>query len=89
VLGYPALTVGDRSAGTGAVDRLVGATRAALLRDLTVPRSTATLATRHHLSPPTISYHLKVLQRSGLVTAHRDGQFVLYQRTDSGQALAR
>jgi len=89
VLGYPAVHIGAQPARDPAVDRLVGTTRAALLRDLTVPRSTATLATRHHLSPPTISYHLKVLQRSGLVTAHRDGQYVLYQRTDSGQALAR
>jgi DNA-binding transcriptional ArsR family regulator len=89
VLGYPALTVGARQANTGAVAELVGATRAALLGDLAVPRSTATLAARHHLSPPTISYHLKVLQRSGLVTARRDGQYVLYQRTDSGKALAR
>jgi len=36
-----------------------------------------------------VSYHLKVLQRTGLVVAHRDGLFVLYQRTDAGQALAR
>lgn len=89
VLGYPAAGIGARPAGPRAVDKLVGATRAALLRDLAVPRSTATLADRHHLSPPTISYHLKVLQRSGLITAHRDGQYVLYQRTDSGHALAR
>jgi DNA-binding transcriptional ArsR family regulator len=89
VLGYPAAGIGARPAVTRAVDKLVGTTRATLLRDLDVPRSTATLASRHQLSPPTISYHLKVLQRSGLVVAHRDGQFVLYQRTDSGHALAR
>jgi DNA-binding transcriptional ArsR family regulator len=89
VLGYPAAGIGTRRAGTGAVDALVGATRAALLRDLDVPRSTASLAARHHLAPPTVSYHLKVLRHSGLVTAHRDGQFVLYQRTDAGHVLAR
>ena len=88
VLGYPAAGVGRRASGPHAVDRLVGTTRAALLRDLDVPRSTAALAARHHLAPPTVSYHLKVLQRTGLVVAHRDGLFVLYQRTDAGHALA-
>jgi DNA-binding transcriptional ArsR family regulator len=89
VLGYPAAGVGRRAGAPHAVDRLVGTTRAALLRDLDVPRSTASLATRHRLAPPTVSYHLKVLQRTGLVVAHRDGLFVLYQRTDAGHALAR
>ncbi|MFL6126669.1 winged helix-turn-helix domain-containing protein, partial [Actinophytocola sp.] len=89
VLGYPATGVGARPGTPCAVDRLVGATRAALLRDLGVPRSTSSLAARHRLSSPTVSYHLKVLQRSGLVTAHRDRQFVLYQRTDAGHALAQ
>lgn len=89
VLGYPATGIGARQTGKHGVDRLVGTTRAALLRDLDVPRSTASLAARHHLSPPTVSYHLKVLQRSGLVTAHRDGAYVLYRRTDSGRLLAR
>lgn len=89
VLGYPAAGVGRRASGPHAVDRLVGTTRAALLRDLDVPRSTASLASRHHLAPPTVSYHLKVLRQTGLVVAHRDGLFVLYQRTDAGHALAR
>lgn len=88
VLAYPAAGVGARPAVSRGVDRLVGATRAALLRDLDVPRSTASLAARHQLTPPTVSYHLKVLQRSGVVVAHRDGQFVLYQRTAAGHALA-
>lgn len=88
VLGYPAVGVGTRPPVSRGVDRLVGTTRAALLRDLDVPRSTASLAARHQLTPPTVSYHLKVLQRSGVVVAHRDGQFVLYQRTDAGHALA-
>jgi DNA-binding transcriptional ArsR family regulator len=89
VLGYPAAGVGTRPALPQSVDRLVGATRAALLRDLDVPRSTTSLASRHHLTPPTVSYHLKVLLRAGLVTANREGQFVLYQRTDAGHVLAR
>lgn len=88
VLGYPAAGVGARRPTMPhSVDRLVGATRAALLRDLDVPRSTKSLASRHNLAPPTVSYHLKVLQRAGLVTATRERQFVLYQRTDTGHAV--
>ena len=89
VLGYPAAGIGARATGPRSIDKLVGPTRAALLRDLDVPRSTAGLASRHPLAAATVSYHLKVLQRSGLVVAHRSGQFVLYQRTESGHAIAR
>lgn len=88
VLGYPAVGIGAPPRPPRDIDRLLGPTRAALLRDLDVPRATAGLAERHHLSPPTVSYHLKVLQRSGLVRPRRDGQFVYYQRTDAGHSLA-
>jgi DNA-binding transcriptional ArsR family regulator len=90
VLAYPAAGIGTRAGGAAAraIDRLVGPTRAALLRDLDVPRSTAGLAERHHLSAPTVSYHLKVLERSGLVAARRSGRFVLYHRTEAGCALS-
>jgi DNA-binding transcriptional ArsR family regulator len=81
-IGVPTADSADRS-----LDHLLGATRAALLRDLERPRSTAALSQRHHLSAPTVSYHLQVLRRSGLVVRHRDGLFVLYQRTQSGHAL--
>jgi DNA-binding transcriptional ArsR family regulator len=88
-LRYPADGIGARaSAGAGrSLDQLLGATRAALLRDLGRPRSTAGLSQRHHLSAPTVSYHLQVLRRSGLVARQRDGLYVLYQRTQSGHAL--
>jgi len=91
VLGYPAIGVGARAGGrvTRPVDRLLGPSRAALLGDLAVPRSTAGLSTRHRLAPGTVSYHLKVLQRAGLVRSRRDGKFVLYQRTESGCALSQ
>jgi DNA-binding transcriptional ArsR family regulator len=89
VLAYPAAGIGARRrAPGGSDDRLLGPSRAALLRDLDVPRSTAGLATRHHLAPATVSYHLKVLARAGLVRSGRDGKFVLYHRTDAGTALA-
>jgi DNA-binding transcriptional ArsR family regulator len=90
-LGYPAAGIGAGRARRVArpVDRLLGPSRAALLCDLDVPRSTAGLAARHRLAPPTVSYHLKVLQRAGLVRSRRDGKFVLYQRTEAGRTLSQ
>ncbi|MFL6141027.1 MAG: DUF5937 family protein [Labedaea sp.] len=89
VLAYPALGVGAEPGATVAdgLSRLLGATRASLLRDLDVPRSTGDLSTRHQLAPATVSYHLKVLHGSGLVTRTRDRRTVLYRRTEQGDAL--
>ncbi|GAA2971817.1 winged helix-turn-helix domain-containing protein [Actinokineospora diospyrosa] len=75
-LGIP--TDGDR----GAMSRLIGTTRATLLQDLHVPRSTTDLSKRHQLAVGTVSYHLSVLHNSGLVTKSRAKRTVLYQRTD-------
>ncbi|MEV6108892.1 helix-turn-helix domain-containing protein [Streptomyces sp. NPDC051940] len=76
---YPvaAATAAGRS-GQGPVHRLMGDTRTLLLADLTTARSTAELAGRHGLTPSTVSYHLGVLLRSGLVTRHREARRVLY-----------
>ena len=41
--------------------------------------STADLARRFGMSAPAVSRHLSVLQRSGLVSAERQGQRVLYR----------
>ncbi|RZS44271.1 DNA-binding transcriptional ArsR family regulator [Herbihabitans rhizosphaerae] len=91
VLCYPAAGVGaSRPApDTGSLDRLLGPTRAALLGDLDAPRSTADLSRRHRLSAPTVSYHLAVLRKAALVGSRRDGQYVLYHRTDGGTDLMR
>ncbi|MFI8194874.1 ArsR/SmtB family transcription factor [Streptomyces sp. NPDC085946] len=69
--------------------QLLGPTRAGLLAALTQPASTAQLAARHFLSPATVSYHLGVLHRAGLVTRTRAGRSVLYRRTPEGTRLAR
>ncbi|MEV0002240.1 helix-turn-helix domain-containing protein [Micromonospora sp. NPDC050980] len=66
---------------------LVGTSRADILADLDVPRSTGELSRRHHLAPATVSYHLGVLLRSGLVRRRRDRHRVLYQRSASGDGL--
>ncbi|MFI8303411.1 ArsR/SmtB family transcription factor [Streptomyces sp. NPDC085927] len=69
--------------------QLLGPTRAGLLAALIQPASTAQLAARHFLSPATVSYHLGVLHRAGLVARARSGRSVLYRRTPEGARLAR
>lgn len=69
--------------------QLLGPTRAGLLAALGRPTSTAQLAARHFLSPATVSYHLGVLHRAGLVTRTRAGRSVLYRRTPEGSRLVR
>lgn len=66
---------------------LVGRTRAILLADLDVPRSTTALARRHGLAAATVSQHLAVLSGAGLATSHRKGRVVLYSRTALAVAL--
>ncbi|MGW0818351.1 ArsR/SmtB family transcription factor [Streptomyces viridiviolaceus] len=69
--------------------QLLGPTRAGLLAALTQPASTTQLAARHYLSPATVSYHLGVLQRTGLVARTRSGRSVLYRRTPEGSRLTK
>jgi DNA-binding transcriptional ArsR family regulator len=88
MLFYPATGVGGASRlPSRALHNLVGASRAAVLRDLDVPRSTAELSRRHSLAPATVSYHLGVLLRAGLVRRSRERHHVLYQRNEQGDAL--
>lgn len=90
LLGYPARGRGavwsTPSPVWGAAPTL-GARRVALLADLNTPRSTSELATRHHLSPATVSYHLNRLCTDGLVTRRQDGHSVLYAATDGARSL--
>ena len=77
------------AAATTETAQLLGPTRAALLAALAQPVSTAQLAARHYLSPATVSYHLGVLHRAGLITRTRTGRCVLYRRTPSGTRLSQ
>jgi DNA-binding transcriptional ArsR family regulator len=70
-----------------ALAALMGGTRARILRELTVPRSTTQLARRLALSPGGTSAHLSTLRRNGLVTATRDGRQVLYRCTALGTSI--
>ncbi|TWD84554.1 helix-turn-helix protein [Kribbella amoyensis] len=67
---------------------LLGRSRAAILGNLELPRTTTWLAGRLGLSPGTVSDHLSVLTASGLLVSHRQGRRVLYTRTPLGTDLA-
>jgi DNA-binding transcriptional ArsR family regulator len=60
---------------------LLGRSRAAILRSLALPLSTTELAGELGLSAPSVSQHLSVLRRNGLVVSWRSGRRVLYRRT--------
>lgn len=90
LLGYPAR--GRGAVWTAPSPVLGGAPalgnrRVALLADLDTPRSTSELASRHQLSPATVSYHLGRLCSDGLVTRRQDGHSVLYTATDGAKSL--
>lgn len=93
----PMVTYNPRGVGTlwndeppAAAQRLaelLGRSRAALLTHLDLPMSTTNLAAAFGLAVPTVSGHLAVLRRAGLVVARRDGRTVLYQRTPLASTL--
>ncbi|AZQ36441.1 transcriptional regulator [Streptomyces cyaneochromogenes] len=80
----------ERQEEPAAGDRLgllLGRGRAAVLRELGGPLTTAGIADRLGLAPSTVSEYLSVLAESGVVTRHRVGRSVYYQLTDTGRAL--
>lgn len=62
-------------------DELIGRTRARILAAVADPATTGEVAGRLRLSPSTVSYHLQILHRAGLVRRTRDVRSVLYQST--------
>jgi DNA-binding transcriptional ArsR family regulator len=97
--GEPSLTYGARGIGAlwqdsdggteeaGVLGALLGRTRAEILLSLRLPRSTTDLARSIGLTPSTVSSHLAILRRSGLVTCWRSGRRVLYQRTGAASTI--
>lgn len=66
---------------------LIGDRRTQLLEDLDVPRAAHHLAARQLLAPPTVSYHLGLLHRAGLVRRWRVGKQIFYERTPAAETL--
>ncbi|MFE2169754.1 ArsR/SmtB family transcription factor [Streptomyces sp. NPDC059447] len=92
LLMYPALTplplVGPGPAD-GALDALLGRTRAAVLQLLVQQRTTSELARDLDISLPSVSEHTRTLRAAGLITTRRDGKAVLHSATGLGVDLLR
>ncbi|WP_329382674.1 winged helix-turn-helix domain-containing protein [Streptomyces sp. NBC_01351] len=90
LLMYPALTplplIGAGPA-EGALDALLGRTRAAVLQLLVQQRTTSELARDLDISLPSVSEHTRTLRAAGLITTRRDGKAVLHSATGLGVDL--
>jgi DNA-binding transcriptional ArsR family regulator len=69
------------------LDLLLGAGRAAVLRELVQPSTTSDLAARLRLAPSSVSHHLSVLRRAEVVDRQRVDRHVVYQLNAAGRAL--
>lgn len=88
---YPARGSADgavRTRPARALERLVGAGRAAILRELERPATSSELAAHLGLSLGTVGGHLAVLRDADLVAGTRVGRRVVYRRTEAGHLLA-
>jgi Family of unknown function (DUF5937)/Helix-turn-helix domain len=70
-----------------ALATLLGRRRAQVLLELDRPASTLDLARRMGVSAGSVSEHLTVLRRAGLVSRRREGRRVIYARTATGDDL--
>lgn len=66
---------------------LLGRTRGRCLRELLVPHTTSSLATRVGITAGAASKHAAVLRAAGLIDSVRSGSSMLHQVTDLGTAL--
>jgi DNA-binding transcriptional ArsR family regulator len=69
------------------LELLLGHGRAAVLRALDRPATTTELAARLSYAPSTVSAHLDVLARAGLLERHRVRRRVFYGLNDTGTSL--
>ncbi|MGW4799072.1 ArsR/SmtB family transcription factor [Nonomuraea sp. NPDC004297] len=67
--------------------RLLGPTRAAILRAAVDGATTGELARRHGISPSGVSQHTQVLREAGLIVSRRSGGHVIHTVTPLGIAL--
>ncbi|MFD8881837.1 DUF5937 family protein [Streptomyces erythrochromogenes] len=90
VLLYPAMTplpLTSPGPAEGALDALLGRTRAAVLQRLVQRRTTSELARELDISLPSVSEHTRTLRAAGLITTERDGKAVLHAVTGLGADL--
>ena len=66
---------------------LLGATRAAVLRAVRLPRNHVSLARHVGISPSSASEHASTLRAAGLITSERHGQAVVHHISELGSAL--
>jgi len=96
VLTYAAQPNGRPASDNGTADlaahdslaALLGPTRAAVLRALREPRSTAELAAAVRISPASASEHAKILRDASLIETRREGRGVRHSLTALGTAMA-
>jgi DNA-binding transcriptional ArsR family regulator len=69
------------------LDRLLGDTRAEVLRAVQTGRTTGELAHRLGVAPGTISHHTGILRDAGLIASHRIANTMLHTLTSLGVAL--
>lgn len=92
-LRYPCRGVGrlalslDRSPVPHGSARLLGRSKAGLLRALLSPSTTTDIAREIGTTPSAVAQHLGVLRANGLVSGERHGRRVLYETTALGRAL--
>ncbi|GAA0416817.1 helix-turn-helix domain-containing protein [Streptomyces luteireticuli] len=79
----------DGSAGPQALAKVIGSTRAELLRLLAEEHTTTELARRLRVSAATVSAHTAALRGAGLISTSRAGKAVLHRRTALGSLLLR
>lgn len=72
-----------------ALEALVGAQRATILRELSEPRTAGRLATALGATPGAATHHLRALESAGLIVRERAGRMVVVHRTGRGSRLLR
>lgn len=91
-LAFPCRGVGTlwadhAAAAPGALEEVIGRSKARLLAALQAPLSTTEAAARVDLSVSTASEHLTALRAAGLVRTHRTGRRTLHVRTPAADTL--